>query len=536
MTVAHYVLHHPLLGEFRGQEHDSTVEFLGVKYGTLEGKFSPPILYHGDKSDIVDATKLGPASPSPADGIEMEFSLIQQSLPRPHIEQSEKDCLNLNITAPKTISANLPVVVFVHGGGFSIGSNAWPEYNFRRLVDLSIEEGSPIIGININYRLGPFGFLHSAELAKFGGGQNNGLHDQQIALLWIQKYIAGFGGDPNNVTFVGESAGGVSGTHHLHSKVPLFTRLVSMGGTNLLIKPVPEIVNEQTYGQSLQLLNLQDLPAEGRVKALEALPAEKILASLVPDMAFIPSSGGDLNLPTNNFEELYLGQSEGTTHPGKSWCKEIMIGDCQMDGSILLTMLGSIKPGIFQQFKDSIERSLDADSAALILQAYGITETDPKEDTLANILKFGNDINFLAPVLVYAHGWDGNAFMYFFNEPNTWDGPWKGYANHILDVAYLFQNYNEALTEGQRQTAVIFGKDLIRFANGKAPWPVFDFAAEELNARVYGSKDLEKVTARVDTTTGPNERTERRQTIFQLSQTIYLTKLSDAWDSFMIGN
>jgi carboxylesterase type B len=59
-----------------------------------------------------------------------------------------------------------------------------------------------------SYRLGPFGFLHSAELAKFGGGQNNGLHDQRTALLWIQKYIAGFGGDPNNVTLAGESAGG----------------------------------------------------------------------------------------------------------------------------------------------------------------------------------------------------------------------------------------------------------------------------------------------------------------------------------------
>lgn len=196
-------------------------------------------------------------------------------------------------------------------------------------------------------------------------------------------------------------------------------------------------------------------------------------------------------------------------------------------------MLGPPKPGIFQRFKSFIERSLGADDVDLVVQAYGITESHTEDQTLANILKFGNDINFLAPVLVYAHGWDRNAFIYFFNETNTWEGPWKGHANHILDVAYLFQNYNEALTEGQRETAVTFGKDLIRFANGKSPWPVFSFADQQLNARVYGAKEPESVRARVDTTTGPSDRSERRQTIFQLSQNIPLSRLSDAWGSFM---
>jgi carboxylesterase type B len=95
--------------------------------------------------------KFSPASPSPLNGIEIEFSLIQQALPCPQIRQSDQECLNLNITAPKHASNDLPVVVFVHGGGFSIGSNAWPQYDFRRLVNLSIREGSPIIGINIKY-------------------------------------------------------------------------------------------------------------------------------------------------------------------------------------------------------------------------------------------------------------------------------------------------------------------------------------------------------------------------------------------------
>jgi hypothetical protein len=107
-----------------------------------------------------------------------------------------------------------------------------------------------------------------------------------------------------------------------------------MGGTNLLMKPLPEIANEQVYTQLLQLLNLEDLPAESRVKEMEDLPAERIVASLAPGMAFMPSSGGDLNLPTNSFEEIYRGESDGVPHLGRSWCKQIMIGDCQMDVSI----------------------------------------------------------------------------------------------------------------------------------------------------------------------------------------------------------
>lgn len=198
--------------------------------------------------------------------------------------------------------------------------------------------------------------------------------------------------------------------------------------------------------------------------------------------------------------------------------------------------MGAPQPGIVRRFKDSLERSLGSDGVSLVVAAYGITEIASEEEATMNILKFGNDINFLAPVLVYAHGWDQNAYIYFFNEPNTWEGPWKGHANHILDVAYLFQNYNEALTEGQRETAVIFGKDLIRFANDQPPWPVFNFAANELNARVYGAKNPEQATSRVEVVEGPSSRSERRQTIFQLSMTIPLTTMSAAWDSFMSGH
>lgn len=83
----------------------------------------------------------------------MEFGHLQHALPHTATPQSATECLNLNITMPNKYSASnlLPVVVFLHGGGFAIGSNSWPQYDFRRLVELSIRGSTPIIGVNIKY-------------------------------------------------------------------------------------------------------------------------------------------------------------------------------------------------------------------------------------------------------------------------------------------------------------------------------------------------------------------------------------------------
>ena len=146
----------------------------------------------------------------------MEFSFIQHALPRPEFPgMSLVDGLNLVLTIPRTEGAEaqgLPVLVFLHGGGFGIGSYWWPQYDFSRLVRLSADSGHPLIGINVNYRLGAPGFLTTPELRAAGYKTNNALRDQRTALRWVRDYIKGFGGDPENVTVMGESAGG--GTEH----------------------------------------------------------------------------------------------------------------------------------------------------------------------------------------------------------------------------------------------------------------------------------------------------------------------------------
>src|SRR5580692_5607632 len=116
-----------------------------------------------------------------------------------------EDCLLLNVYAPATADSKskLPVMFWIHGGGFSGGASSEPRHN----GDFMPLKG--VVLVTINYRLGVFGFLATADLAKEADGAsgNYGLMDMISALQWVKANIAGFGGDPGNVTIFGESAG-----------------------------------------------------------------------------------------------------------------------------------------------------------------------------------------------------------------------------------------------------------------------------------------------------------------------------------------
>ncbi|KAK0610973.1 carboxylesterase [Immersiella caudata] len=114
-----------------------------------------------------------------------------------------EDCLFLNVYSPKNAS-KLPVVVWIHGGGYGLGSANSFDFNY---IGQTVDNG--FVAVAIQYRLGAFGFLSSAEVAKHGT-VNAGVYDMHFALQWVQKYISRFGGDPDQVTITGESAGGGS--------------------------------------------------------------------------------------------------------------------------------------------------------------------------------------------------------------------------------------------------------------------------------------------------------------------------------------
>jgi acetylcholinesterase len=172
-------------------------QFLGIPYALStdgERRFSPPVPVSLVKE--FDASKYGQRCPSG---------------PRDSTPQGE-DCLNLNIFRPKNRDADkkLPVLVYLHGGAFNFGAG-----NTRQIPDLVAWAAEPMIGISFNYRVGAFGFLPSKFMEE-QGLLNVGLKDQALLFQWVQDNIAAFGGDPDNVTIMGSSAGA-------HSVLPLTT-------------------------------------------------------------------------------------------------------------------------------------------------------------------------------------------------------------------------------------------------------------------------------------------------------------------------
>ena len=128
----------------------------------------------------------------------------------PPLPESE-NCLFLNIYTPADVTpdADLSVMVWLHGGGFCHGS--------ARSYDGSLLASEGVVVVTVNYRLGVFGFLTLDALMEEGDGVNFGLRDQQVAFEWVREHIAAFGGNPNDITAFGESAGAMSIALHMIS-------------------------------------------------------------------------------------------------------------------------------------------------------------------------------------------------------------------------------------------------------------------------------------------------------------------------------
>jgi para-nitrobenzyl esterase len=124
-----------------------------------------------------------------------------------HVEPQDEDCLFLNIWTPGLDNARRPVMVWIHGGAFTIGSGSSPTYHRGILA-----ARGDVVLVTFNYRLGMLGFLRLKDVTggKIPATGNEGLMDQIAALEWVRDNIAAFGGDPANITIFGESAGGMS--------------------------------------------------------------------------------------------------------------------------------------------------------------------------------------------------------------------------------------------------------------------------------------------------------------------------------------
>jgi carboxylesterase type B len=164
--------------------------------------------------------------------------------------------------------------------------------------------------------------------------------------------------------------------------------------------------------------------------------------------------------------------------------------------------------------------------AERIFSAYELSPSTPDDEAFEKVLRVANDFNFFLPTLALAHNVSAagmKTYVYRFNELNPWDGQWKGHATHILDITFLLQNFNGFLDEKQRSVAEEFGRDVIGFVNGKAPWQ------EWRRAKVLGPEGRMEVVDDVPDLVG------RRDVMLKLGEEVGADVLSGAFDKFLKG-
>ena len=260
---------HTAQGVVIGRYDGLIATFLGIPYaappvGNLRFAAPQP---HASWTTPVQATQYG--SPCPQTN-------------RLHSASSNEDCLFLNVYAPAIGAGPRPVMVFFHGGSFNSGNGGitpgGATYGGVDYSGINIANRSGAVVVTLNYRLSLLGFLAAAALDadNHRPSGNYGLQDQQQALRWVRQNIAAFGGDPQNVTIFGQSAGGISVLYQLVSpdSAGLFNRAIIESSDDGASATLPVV--EALYDPVIKALGCD--PANNTVACLRAVPVASFLA------------------------------------------------------------------------------------------------------------------------------------------------------------------------------------------------------------------------------------------------------------------
>jgi carboxylesterase type B len=193
-----------------------------------------------------------------------------------------------------------------------------------------------------------------------------------------------------------------------------------------------------------------------------------------------------------------------------------------------------MKDNSAKRFITALKESIGShpDIIQRILDAYHISEDTPDDQAISSILTFFTDILFHAPTLNFARGWNGKAYVYYFNEGNPWDGPYKGRANHILDVIYFFQNLGDFLTPEQKQVSEAMVVDFFQFCHGSGPWPAITPGTVDtgFTARIYGPSQQGAIASVAPQAFGG--QTLRRSVLFECSSVVAFDDLAKVYVAF----
>lgn len=389
----------------------------------------------------VGALRWRPPQPvRPWNGVRQATSFAPTCLGRafgpPPAEGMSEDCLYANVWAPAPHLQGLPVLVWIHGGGFQGGGGSHPSCDGEALA------GQDIVVVTFNYRVGVLGFLAHPELTGESDRQasgNYGLLDQVAALEWVRRNIHAFGGDPAKVTIAGESAGAYSVSALTASPLArgLFRGAIAQSGG--FLSPKPDAMRTLAQSEALGVA-FAALAGAGGMDALRAMSGEDLIrfVAQMPDpFAFSPGLDG-----------AFLSRPVHASYADKAQARiPILIGANTDEGAFLM----SETPQSREAFQAQLARTYGANSR-MVQKAY---PTGTASDLLRSVLNLHGDGGFTHPMWKWAilHQRAGlPVFRYIFGRtlPPVAGQTYRGIPRHRIgafhgdEVAYVFGNLDIA--------------------------------------------------------------------------------------------
>ncbi|WP_327232590.1 carboxylesterase family protein [Streptomyces sp. NBC_01317] len=469
MTPAGSVTVTTTSGPVRGRRGEHGTAFLDVPYA------APPVAYgrftapgpHPGWTEVRDATRPGPTAPQPARD---SFGTLDMS---PYFGpgwQRGDDYLTVNIWAPEPDGPDRPVMVFVHGGGFVAGSGRAPLYDGTAFA----RDG--VVLITVNYRLGIPGFLHLPDAP-----DNRGMLDVLAALRWIRDNAARFGGDPDNVTLFGQSAGAiiVGGILADPASSGLLRRAIIQSGTGTgAFTPGQAGLVTAAAGRELGLVptakSLADVPDERLVAATASLTGLDLRTSTHHD----PLGG------ITSFSLVGEEQPACAVAAGRGGEVDLLIGSNLDEGSLYLAPLGILAGTTDADVRDTAAKfHADPEDAVRAYRAQrpSASTAELRTGILGDGL-FGAGTRRMAAA--HAKSGAGRTYRYEFGwRSDAVDG--RLGASHVMELPFVFDRLALPSLRGPRgllgnaePPAVLASRihrSWIRFAGtGDPGWPVHE--------------------------------------------------------------
>lgn len=418
-------------GPVRGFVKHGVLTFLGIPYaappvGNLRWRPPAPPRHHG----LLDATKYGNTCPQVT---ELGAFAGPTSV--------SEDCLYLNVFTTGRGKLK-PVLVWIHGGGNVDGESN--DYDASKLATGG-PDGTPIVVVTINYRLGLLGFFSNPAINGEGHPWGNyGILDQQAALRWVRANIRAFGGDPNNVTLGGQSAGARDTTANLMSpfSAGLFQRAI--------LESYPEtswVTGEQMLARGIKFADAAGCPGSGPSAAacLRSLSVKRIL-----QLQGTPNANGP------NIQQVFPDGTIVPVQPGVAWSTgqfhkmPIMAGFVHDEANFGLS--------IREYFSGPPQVALspaqyESENSAAVLAEYPLSDysNDPQlaqdrvgSDQIAcTTLRVAELLAPQVPTYAYEFNYQGAPY-YFPQMPNAYSGTghFQPLAAHTIDIQFLFRGYH----------------------------------------------------------------------------------------------